>query len=404
MMNSRTFRLVVLVSCCHALVHVYELSFASVEQLVARDFGVTTEVTGWLGTTFRLPFGLCAILAGWLADRYGAKRLLVVYLFGCAGAALIAWLSPHLGGMFLAMFTLGMFASIYHPAGVALISHHTRAENRPLALGYHGIFGSAGIASGPFLAAFVLAQDVSWRQYYLVLSIPGILLGVLLAARLSHNQEESYSHDPNNTSPQREQTARWDCYWLLLSAAMLAGFVYAAVMNFLPRYLGEANLGQALGLSQIRSISLDNFLAGMVLLLGMVGQYASGRLARPHTLEPFLALAFFTTVPLLLWMGFAQGSTRVVAAAVWAPLFFMHQPLYNSLVSKYAPRHRRSLAYGLSFTVGFGVGSLGSAFAGEVRAAFSGSPYGDVVNYGALATAMTLAGCLALLLWKRHSR
>jgi MFS family permease len=413
MMNSRTLRLVLLISCCHALVHIYELSFASVEQMVADDFGVDTEITGWLGTTLRLPFGLCAILAGWLADRYGEKRLLLVYLFGCSGAALIAWISPSLGVLFLAMFTMGMFASIYHPAGVALISHHTRPENRTLALGYHGIFGSAGIACGPFLAALVLAGNVSWRHYYLVLSIPGVLLGILLAIRLAHDREDSYSHDPDDPSPHREDTARWDCYWLLISSAMLAGFVYAAVLNFLPRYLGEADLDvdwlfrellPALGLggASIRSISVDNFLAGMVLLLGILGQYSAGRLARPHTLEPFLAFTFFSTVPFLFWMGLAEGILRVWAAAIWAPLFFMHQPLYNSLVAKYVPRGRRSLAYGLSFTAGFGVGSVGSAFAGKIRAVFDGNPNRDFVNYGTLAFVMGLAGVLAIALWRRR--
>ena len=80
-MDSKTFRLVLLVSCGHALVHVYELSFASVEQLVAQDFGVDTSVTGALGTSLRMPFGLGALAAGWLAGRYGAKRLLLIYLF-----------------------------------------------------------------------------------------------------------------------------------------------------------------------------------------------------------------------------------------------------------------------------------------------------------------------------------
>lgn len=411
-MNARTLRLVLLVSCCHALVHVYELSFASVEQLVAGDFGVSTAVTGWLGTTWRLPFGLFAILAGWLADRFGSKRLLLLYLFGCSAAAVMAWWASHLAVLFMTMFTMGAFASIYHPAGVALISHHTRAENRPLALGYHGIFGSAGIACSPFLAALVLAWGVSWRGYYLALCVPGVLLGLLLAVRLSHDEEESYSTDPSNPPVHREHVARWDCYFVLVTAAMLAGFVYAAVMTFLPRYLGEANLDLdsllqgflpfvGLGKSGIRSISLDNFLAGLVLLLGIFGQYAAGRFARPHTLEPFLAVAFLSTVPLLVWMGLAQGVHRVWAAALWAPLFFMHQPIYNSLVAKYVPRRRRSMAYGLSFTISFGVGSLGAAFAGKIHAVFSGSPHGNLINYGVLASAAFLGSVLALVLWKR---
>ena len=94
-MSPATLRLVLLVSCGHALVHIYEHSLASVEKLVVEDrsFDIPTErqevVSGELGNCLRLPFGLCAFLAGWLADRFGAKRLLLVYLFGCSAAA--AW-------------------------------------------------------------------------------------------------------------------------------------------------------------------------------------------------------------------------------------------------------------------------------------------------------------------------
>lgn len=404
MMNAKTLRLVLLVSCCHALVHVYEMSFASVEQLVATEYGVDTQVTGMLGTSLRLPYGLCAILAGWLADRFGAKRLLLVYLLGSSVAALIACRTPGLGILFLAMFTMGMFTSIYHPAGVGLISHQTRPENRPMALGYHGIFGSVGVAAGPFLASFVLASAASWRQYYLVLTIPGVVLALMLLSRLSHEQQNSAGADPQAPASGSQDQAQWNCYSMLLMVTMLAGFVYAAVLTFLPRYLAEANLDleaimdkflELLGLggATIRPVSVGNFLTGLVLLLGVLGQFTAGRIARPTTLEPLMALTFFATAPFLFWMGVAEGLSRVWAAAVFAPLFFMHQPLYNSLVAKYVPRRRRSLGYGLSFTLAFGVGSIGSTFAGTIQS--------ELVNYRTLGTLMLVAGVLAILLWRR---
>ncbi|MFH1924003.1 MAG: MFS transporter [Planctomycetota bacterium] len=411
-MNSSTFRLVLLLSCCHGLVHVYELSFASVEQLIANDFGVDTATTGWLGFSLRLPFGLFALAAGWLADRYGAKRLLLVYLFGSSAAALLAWFAPSLGMLFLVMFALGTFAGIYHPAGVSLISHQTQPENRPLALGYHGIFGSMGIAAGPLLAALVLATQATWRQYYLVLTIPGVLLAIVLMFRLPHEHDDATDRDPLAAPNHGEDQARWDCYLILMTAAVLSGFIYGAVMTFMPRYLPGASptlqtmlerFLQASGLSHgsLHPVSVGNFLTGLVLLLGVFGQYGSGRAARPSTLEPMMAFAFFAVAPCLLWMGLATGIARVWAAALFAPLFFMHQPLFNSMVAKYVPRRRRSLSYGLSFTVGFGIGGAGSAFAGKVESAMG--EYGALANYGTLAGMALVVGLLSLALWRRHA-
>jgi len=396
MMSRATFRLVLLVSVAHGLVHVYEHSFACVEQLVAQDaaFGIAPEsgkqVTGQLGSALRLPFGLCALLAGWLADRYGSKRLLLLYLFGGSGAAaLVAW-APNLAIMFLAMFTLGMFASIYHPAGVSLIAHHTTPENRSLALGYHGIFGSLGIASGPFLAGAVLATGATWRQYYLVLTVPGILLAILLKAMLSHADGNFQHEDDENGQPHPEDDAHWFAYATLMGVASLAGIVYAGILNFLPRYLDSAGLS----FEGVSDASMRNYLTGGVLALGAIGQYTAGRMARPSNLEALMAGSFYATVPFVYWMGFAQGPARLWAAVCFAPLFFMHQPIFNSLIAKYVPRRRRSLCFGLSFTIGFGVGSIGPTLAGFAP--------NELVNFAILGTLLTLAATGCLGLWWRY--
>ncbi len=402
-MNAATLRLVLLVSLCHGLVHVYEHSLASVEQLIGEDASFQIEpdhqkeVSGQLGNCLRFPFGVFALLAGWMADRYGAKRLLLVYLFGCSLAAMLIGLTPQLTILYLGMFLLGVFASIYHPAGVGLISHHTTPENRPMALGYHGIFGSAGIACGPFLAGAVLHAgdlldiEVTWRHYYFVLAVPGVLLAMLLMWRLAHTRPNVTAGEPStNSLPDADDEAHWPSYFTLILTSGIAGFVYAAILNFLPRYLGDSGLS----LADIPQRSLRNYLAGGVLLLGVIGQYSAGRLARPWTLEPLMAMAFFASAPCVLWMAYAEGTTRIVAAALFSPLFFMHQPLYNSLVAKYVPRRRRSLCYGLSFTLGFGVGSFGASFAGYAKS--------DLMNFGTLAGLLVLTGILSLVLWRWH--
>ena len=114
MLDRSTFRLILLVSLAHALVHIFEHSFACVEQLVVEDqaFAIAAaagkQTAGQLGSTLRLPFGLCAMLAGWLADRYGSKRLLLIYLVGGSFAALMASWAPTLAAMYASMFVLGM--------------------------------------------------------------------------------------------------------------------------------------------------------------------------------------------------------------------------------------------------------------------------------------------------------
>ena len=160
-MPRATLLLVLLVSCAHALMHTYELALPSVEQKIAATYFpddpvVGKKVNGWMHLSWRLPLGLGAFLAGWLVDRFGTRRMLAIFLLGCSGMSLLAGFVLSLPTLFVVMCFMGIFACIYHPAGLALLSRETDIHNRGRALGIHGVFGSAGIGAAPFIAWFVL--------------------------------------------------------------------------------------------------------------------------------------------------------------------------------------------------------------------------------------------------------
>jgi MFS transporter, FSR family, fosmidomycin resistance protein len=415
-MSTTTFRLVLLVSCAHALVHVFELSLPSVEQMIAAEFKAPREQMGLLGTVWRVPFGIGAVFTGWLVDRFGSKPLLLIYLAGCAMTALLAASAGSFDVVFLSMLLMGCFASIYHPAGLALISHATTPENRGSALGWHGILGSIGIAAAPFAAGVVFAGgQVTWRQYYLLLMIPTAALFVLLAIRLKEKRRSDLSAPSLNAAdPHAEaqvvatasepatatlvqpgpaaagETSSWKRYGVLVMAGTLSGFIYAGFMHFLPRYLDTSGLSAA----GVSAEGLRNVLAAMVLLCGVAGQWLAGKLARPGRLEWLLAAILFGNAPLLLWMALAQGHWRVIATCLLALVHFMNQPVYNSLIAQYVPAHRRSLGYGFSNMAGFSIGGLGPAFAGYASS--------DRATYGGLAVVALLAASVALVLVARR--
>jgi MFS family permease len=406
-----TFYLVLLVSCAHALVHWYELSLPSVEQEIAAEFFPEDPVkgkavNGWMALVWRLPLGFGALLAGWLVDRFGARRMLALYLLGCGGMCLAASWAFSISLLFAVMACMGVFACIYHPAGLALISHETTIDNRGRALGLHGIFGSAGIGAAPFVAGLVLSACYwfkvphGWRVYYLVMAIPGIALGlVFLYLHVRHQQQPECPDQPDTPAMAAEDKAYWGSFFLLTVIAALMGFVYSAVLAFLPRYLDQlpqrlAQLG--VRLEGLPDEGLRNYLTGGVLLLGCVAQFTGGRIARHRLLELQFCLICFGSAPCLFWMSRATGFYCLLATSAFALVHFMHQPIYNSMIAKYTPRHRRSLAYGYSFAMGLGLGSLGAPFAGYNQS--------NLVIYQTLAGAAALSGVLSFVLWLWHRK
>ena len=387
-----TLYLVLLVSSAHALVHVYELALPSVEQQIAGEYFGADEVrgkamTGRLSNVWRLMWGFGAIGAGLLVDRFGARRLLAIYLMGCAAACALAATSSTESSLYVAMIVMGALASIYHPAGLSLISHETTADNRPQALGLHGIFGSAGISFAPLLAGVLLAASFTWRQVYWVLVVPGAVLGLIFIVHaIRHPAIESRRKQSESSAASNDEQDHvdWPSFFTLTALAAVQGFIYSALMSFLPRYLSGAAewFGGAKG--------DGNFLAAAVLFAGCAGQALAGRFAKSSILERQLAWITFGNIPFLIWMALAGTWDRVPAAGLLALVHFMHQPIYNSLIAKYTPRHRRSLCYGFSFAMGLGLGSFGARFAGEFQS--------DRFVYGTLAAIAGIGGLICIVL------
>lgn len=408
-MSRDTFRLVLLVSLAHAMVHTFEHSLPAVEQMIGETFEVGKERTGGLGTIWRLPFGLGALLAGWLADRFGSKRMLIVYLIGCSTTAVAAWWAPSLSTLFGVMFAMGCFASIYHPAGLSLISRETTAETRGAALGWHGIFGSLGIAGAPFLAALIFSTgSVDWRSYFLLLTVPALVIAGLITVSLvrkgdssatstlrTGDQDEPLSRSSGNRSPEEQEDGTsseqeppipWRAFLTLVAAGAVSGFVYAAFLHFLPRYLDSAGLRP----SDWSPESFRNALTTIALLCAAVGQGIAGRLARPGRLEKLLVFVLLGNVPPLVWMALADGTQRFIAACLLAFIHFMNQPVYNSLIAQMIPASRRSTGYGFSNLMCFGIGAFGPMTLGQIP--------DDRVAYGVLAGLALGSGLLATLL------
>jgi MFS family permease len=114
-------------------------------------------------------FGLGALPAGWLGDRWSAERMMVVFFVGSGGAASATGLAGSPTALALGLAAIGLFGSIYHPVGTAWLIRN--AANRGRALGWNGISGSIGLAAAPFVAG-ALVQVISWRAAFI---IPGTL-------------------------------------------------------------------------------------------------------------------------------------------------------------------------------------------------------------------------------------
>ena len=97
-----------------------------------------------LSTAAFVAFGVFSLPAGWLADRWSLRNMMVLFYFGCGVSLAGAAFAPTPFVLAAALFVLGMFAAIYHPVGTAMLIDLSQTRGRTLA--FNGVCGNLGVA------------------------------------------------------------------------------------------------------------------------------------------------------------------------------------------------------------------------------------------------------------------
>ncbi len=337
---------------------------------------------GRVVSLYGLLFGLGALPAGALADRVGSKSLLLICLWGAALCLAAMALSPSLFAFALAAGGMGLFLSIYHPAGTSLITHALPLSGRVFAT--HGMAGNLGVAGAGVIAGTLLGALFGWRWALGLLALAAALLGLFVLALPAHPAQEARG---------RAGRGHWPAFLLLLVAAAFMGMVYRGMTTFLPKFFATRYTVQASA-----GVAVGGALTTLVLLIGVAGMYLAGRMVdrgvRPARVFLVGAAA---QLPFLVALGFLEGIVLLPLAMAVAFFHFFTQPPGNQLVAELTPPRLRGLGYGLYFLVAFGAGSLGASVGGFVSERVELS-----YVFPALA-AVALPGALAML-WLSRGR
>jgi MFS family permease len=411
--NANDRAITALVMLAHGAVHTYELAIpifvvAWIDQFEVISLGVAqlpvnTATVGAMVTVSYGLFGLGALPGGVLVDRLGSRRLISACLAGMGLSYLLLGLAPNMLVIGLALVVWGVAASVYHPAGLSLISKGV--HERGTGLAYHGIAGNLGIGLGPLAAALLLVA-VDWRTVALVLGAPA-LLAALYAARADFDETAAVEPvadggETDDGTGGSKADAGVDSlgeflaesrrlfagvFVLVFVVVMCSGLYYRGVLTFLPELLRglpgfepvpvgallPEPVRSLLGVSAegARTLSPGDYFYSGLLLMGVVGQYAGGKLSDRIPVEYGLSGAFavLAVLAVLFVPVSAMGlGPLLLFGPVLGIFLFVVQPMYQATVAEYTPAGTRGLSYGFTYLGVFGVGALGGGVAGALLA------------------------------------
>ncbi len=370
--TANEWRIIGIASVGHALCHVSELAFAAVIGAVMVEFTLAPDRAAALAVPGFVLYGVGAIPAGIWTDRRGSREVLAAYYLLLTFAATAVCLAQTVWQLSGALALLGAAISLYHPAGLTMISHGCQRRGR--AMGINGVAGSLGIAVGPTLG-LLLGGLGFWRATYGVIAVASGLTGLATFWIPIHLPIPAAAKSPSSgdTAPPRA----WTTLPLLFLAMLAGGINYRCLTTALPTYLNDsAAATSALAGNEAAASDVGAGAAGAthsrggllfaVLALGGVGQLLGGHIADRY--RPALAylVVISLTIPCALVMAHGNSYTIPIAAGVLAVFMFSQQPLENTIIAEATPLQWRSRVYGLKFILAFGLASSGAYLTGWI--------------------------------------
>ncbi|WP_338741505.1 MFS transporter [Haloplanus salilacus] len=387
----------VFTALAHATFHVYELSIPLFIPVWLDVFSASTATLGIVVGAGYALIGVGALPSGVLSDRFGSKTLVVVAVGGMGGGFLVLAAARGVAGLAAVLLLWGAAASIYHPAGLSLISRV--AENRGAVFAYHGVGGSLGTVVGPAATAVLLAV-VDWRLAAVGLAIPAA--AVVVSGSLSGVEDARGSDGGVTDLPELVADTRalfTAGFALTLVVVMLYGTYYRGLLTFLPESLSGLAVFDAVVLAGWTVDPTQYVYAGL-LAVGAVGQYAGGRLT--DHVRPELALVGALGTLAVAAVAFVPASTVgpapfLLVCGVLGLVLYAVAPIYQVAIAVRAPEDSHGLSYGYTYLGMFGVGALGAAMAGTVL-----TRAGTGALFSTLALLAALAAAVAVLLVRRR--
>ena len=160
--------------------------------------------------------------------------------------------------------------------------------------------------------------------------------------------EEPGRSDPIDEATPASATSRLliVCFVLLCVAAMLGGFNYRANSVSQPALFSERIEFLSYGLA-----------TSLAMCAGIGGQYIGGRIADRWPLARSYLLFHAASLPAVLLIPYSSEYALFFAGALFAFFSLGMQPIENSLYAQLTPDRWRSTAYGLKFSLTFGIGA-----------------------------------------------
>lgn len=350
----RDFRIIALISTAHFTSHFFQLLLPSLFPILRGQFRVSYVALGLVISVFYAASGVGQTIAGFLVDRFGARRILLAGLGLFAVAIVASGLCVSYGMLVAIALFAGLGNSVFHPADYAIFGAAIDPRRLGRAYSVHSVSGNVGWAVAP-VVVIGLSSVFGWRVALAALGAAGLGVTLFLWRQtrgLADHRERAAATD----APVRTGLAS-DLRVLMVAPVLLA-FGYFALLS--TSYVGIQTFGVPAMVSiygaplSLATSALTGF------LIGSAGGTLAGGLLADRTRRHDLVAGAGMLLSVVFTLAVAGGGLpRALLAVVLALVGFflgVTQPSRDMLVRDATPRGASGKVFGFAYS-GLDLGS-----------------------------------------------
>jgi len=353
----------------HFLDHFLTLIFATVAALTLyRDWGVSYAELLIYATPGFFAFGLFSLPAGWLADKWSRDGMIGVFFVGIGLASIGTSFSETPLQMGIGLFVIGMFAAIYHPVGLAIVT--TRWRDTGMRIATVGVWGNLGVASAALTTGFFI-DNGGWKLAFVVPGVISIGLGLVYVAM----RWESITQTSTNTEPSVPVQTSQEAYSykallirisiIVFMTTAVSSIIFQATTFALPKIFDERmqnlainitnTMANVLGTGDGNVATIVGLLAFITFAVASMAQLVVGKsLDKYGPRRIFLVVAAIQLTFFSIISGLTDGLALIVSFGFMIGVFGQ-VPINDYMIGKTASGKYRARIYGIRYVVSFSV-------------------------------------------------
>ena len=353
----------------HFLDHLFTLVFATVAALVLyREWNVSYAELLAYATPGFFAFGLFSVPAGWIADKWSKDGMMCVFFIGIGLASIATGFAQTPLQIGIGLFVIGMFAAIYHPVGLAIVT--MKWKNTGMRIAVNGVWGNLGVAAAALITGYLI-DFAGWQMAFILPGAVSILMGFCYMALrregIRADQEAKKDAGVAAAGPisKSYRSAIIRVAIIVFVTAAVGSILFQSTTFALPKIFDERLQGLAVLLSGLlESLSKGNedgvatvigSLAFVVFAVASLAQVVVGSMLdkfgprNVYMVVAAIQIVFFAMMP-----GLTDGYALAVAFGFMLGAFGQI-PINDYMIGKTASGAYRARIYGVRYVVSFTV-------------------------------------------------